>query len=395
MKKSSLQVYLLAVLLAGTFAVMLQSCSSDKNAKEMPPPPVEVIKVQASDIPIYTEFVGQIYGQSDIAIRARVEGFLESMHFTEGSRVEKGQLLYTIDPEPFDATVAARMSDVASAQTQLVKADNDLKRIRPLAEKNAVSQSDLDAAVANYDAAQASVEAAKANLDAAKIQLGYTKIYSPVSGIIGISEARVGDFVGQSPNPVVLNEVSDIDRVKVRFSLSESDYLKMAQYISSLDSAAQQLRIKNKEKSDNYLEMILSDGEIYPLKGKFDFVDRNVDPTTGSITVQASFPNPKRILRPGMFAKIKAQIENLTNAIKIPQRSIKELQGIHQVVLVDRDSTIKIQEVTVGPKVGSDWVIFKGLEPGQTIIYEGLQKVRTGMKVMPKIVDPESTTNKQ
>ncbi len=394
MKKSSLRVYLLAMLFAGSYAVMLQSCSSDKNAKEMPPPPVEVIKVQASDIPIYTEFVGQIYGQSDIAIRARVEGFLESMHFTEGSRVEKGQLLYTIDPEPFEATVAARMSDVASAQTQLVKADNDLKRIRPLAEKNAVSQSDLDAAVANYDAAQASVEAAKANLDAAKIQLGYTKIYSPVSGIIGISEARVGDFVGQSPNPVVLNEVSDIDRVKVRFSLSESDYLKMAQYISSLDSAAQQLRIKNKEKSDNYLEMILSDGEIYPLKGKFDFVDRNVDPTTGSITVQASFPNPKRILRPGMFAKIKAQIENLTNAIKVPQRSIKELQGIHQVVLVDQDSTIKIQEVTVGPKVGSDWVIFKGLEPGQTIIYEGLQKVSTGMKVMPKIVDPESTTNK-
>ncbi len=395
MKKNSTYVYLLTLLLSSAFAVMLQSCSSDKNAKEMPPPPVEVIKVQASDIPIYTEFVGQIYGKSDIAIRARVEGFLESMHFSEGSKVKKGQLLYTIDPEPFEATVAARMSDVVSAQTQLVKADNDLKRIRPLAEKNAVSQSDLDAAVASYEAAQASVEAAKANLDAAKIQLGYTKIYSPVSGIIGISEARVGDFVGQSPNPVVLNEVSDIDRVKVRFSLSESDYLKMAKYISSLDSVERQLRIKNREESDNYLDLILSDGQTYPLKGKFDFVDRNVDPTTGSITVQASFPNPKRVLRPGMFAKIKAQIENLTNAIKVPQRSIKELQGIHQVVLVNPDNTIKIQEVKVGPKVGSDWVILKGLEAGQTIIYEGLQKVRSGMKVMPKTVDPESTTNKQ
>jgi len=395
MSRIRVQKLLAGLTFISVFALaLLTSCNGDKKPTALPPSKVEVITIKTENVPVYTEFVGQVYGQSDIAIRARVEGFLESMHFNEGQPVEKDQLLYTIDPLSYQATVAARMSDVASARTQMVKADNDLKRIRPLAEKNAVSQSDLDAAVASYEASQASVDAANANLNAAQIQLGYTKIYSPVKGIIGISEARVGDFVGQSPNPVVLNEVSDIDTIKVRFSLSESDYLKMAQYISSLDSAERQLRIKNREKSENYLELILSDGEIYPLKGKFDFVDRNVDPTTGSITVQASFANPNRMLRPGMFAKIKAQIENLNDAIKIPQRSIKELQGIHQVVLVQPDSTIKIQEVKVGPKIGSDWVILKGLEAGQSIIYEGLQKVRSGMKVVPETIDPETTTKK-
>ena len=279
------------------------SCSQkEEQQAQAPPPQVTVVVTQAKDVPIYQEFVGQIYGFKDIAIRARMEGFLEGIHFEEGSRVDKGALLYTLESQPFEADVAAKMSGVAEAKTMLAKAKSDLNRIEPLAKEKAVSESDLDSAVAQHEASMESVKAAKANLRASNIQLGYTKIYSPISGIIGKTKAKVGDFVGRSPNPVILNTVSSIDTVLVEFFITETQYLQLARnLLSKVEPAVQNARKES-------LELILADGSLYDHKGKPEFIDRNVDPTTGAILVQASFPNPQELLRPGQFAKVKALV---------------------------------------------------------------------------------------
>ena len=223
---------LLCVLLV--FA--LSACGEKKAAQPPPPPQVSVIEVQTQEVAVPIEFVGQIFGAEDIAIRARVEGFLEGIHFEEGSEVEKGKLLYTIESQPYEADVAAMMSKVAEARTVLAKTTSDLARIRPLAARNAVSQSDLDGAVAAYEASIASLEAAQANLQAAKINLSYTRILAPITGIIGKTKAKVGDFVGRSPNPVILNTVSNIDTVRVEFFLTENQYLQVARRILALNS---------------------------------------------------------------------------------------------------------------------------------------------------------------
>ena len=213
-------------LLCILFLLFFSCGQKEEQQAQAPPPQVTVVVTQAKDVPIYQEFVGQIYGFKDIAIRARVEGFLEGIHFEEGSRVEKGALLYTLESQPFEADVAAKMSAVAGAKTMLAKAKSDLDRIEPLAKEKAVSESDLDSAVAQHEAYIESVKAAEANLRASKIQLGYTKIYSPISGIIGKTKAKVGDFVGRSPNPVILNTVSRIDTILVEFFITETQYLK-------------------------------------------------------------------------------------------------------------------------------------------------------------------------
>ncbi|MFX0199300.1 MAG: efflux RND transporter periplasmic adaptor subunit, partial [Candidatus Hodarchaeota archaeon] len=234
------------------FLLAVFSCSKKEEPAPPPPPDVTVYQTKAQEVPIYREFVGEVLGFKDIAIRARVEGFLEGIHFKEGSEVKEGRLLYTLESQPFEEKVAAQMSQVAKANTILAKAVSDLDRIRPLAEEKAVSESDLDAAIAKHEAALATVEAAEANLRAAKIQLGYTKIYSPISGIIGKTKAKVGDFVGRSPNPVILNMVSRTDTILVQFFISETHYLHIARdYISEGSS-------RNKNRKPN-LELILVD----------------------------------------------------------------------------------------------------------------------------------------
>jgi membrane fusion protein (multidrug efflux system) len=366
--------------------LLLFSCSKkDEQQTQAPPPQVTVVVTQAKDVPIYQEFVGQIYGFKDIAIRARVEGFLEGIHFEEGSRVEKGTLLYTLESQPFEADVAAKMSRVAEANTMMAKAKSDLDRIEPLAKENAVSQSDLDSAVAQYEASIESVKAAKANLRASNIQLGYTKIYSPISGIIGKTKAKVGDFVGRSPNPVILNTVSRIDTVLVEFFITETQYLQLArQFSSKAESAARNARKEN-------LELILADGSLYDYKGKPEFVDRNVDPTTGAILVQASFPNPKELLRPGQYAKVKALVTVVKDGILIPQRCVMELQGMYSVYVVGDGDKVQTRGVKTGPKIKQLWLITEGLNPGERIVYEGLQRVKEGVVVKPTVKDIEST----
>lgn len=379
-----------AVSLSACLFLFLFACSEKKNTdmSAAPPAKISVIETTARDVPLYLQLVGETHGLKDIAIRARVEGFLEGIHFQEGSEVKKGDLLYTLESQPFEEKVAARKSAVAEAQTMLAKAKGDLDRIEPLAKINAVSQSDLDAATAAYEASISSLEAAKATLRAAKIELGYTKIYSPIDGIIGRTQAKVGDFVGREPNPVILNTVSQVDTVLVTFFITESQYLEVARSLAKTNPARRDRREANPQ-------LILIDGSVYEHKGKIDFVDRQVDTTTGAMLVQASFPNPEKLLRPGQFVKVRILGRMVNNGILIPQRCVMELQGLYQVYVVDVNNKVTTRRITVGPKVGSFWLVAKGLKAGEKVIYEGLQKVKDGATVAPTIVgvNPQQDIN--
>ena len=360
---------------------------SEKQATQAPSPPptdVSVVETLSQDVPLYLEFVGQTFGLKDIAIRARVEGFLEGLHFQEGGEVKKGDSLYTLESQPFEEKVSTRMSALAETETMLAKAKGDLGRIKPLAEINAVSKSDLDEAVAAYEAGLSSVEAAKATLRAAKIELSYTKILSPIDGIIGKTKAKVGDFVGRDPNPVILNTVSQVDTILVTFFITETQYLEVARHLAGADPA----KVENPEPS---LELILIDGSVYGHAGKVDFVDREVDTTTGAMLVQASFPNPEKLLRPGQFVRVRIKGRVIKDGILIPQRCVMELQGLYNVFVVDMNNTVATREIKVGPKVASFWLITDGLKPGEKVIYEGLQKVKDGATVKPIVVDVKPT----
>jgi membrane fusion protein (multidrug efflux system) len=369
----------------------LTACKQKEEAKPPPPPEVKVVVVKPERVPVYLEFVGQIFGQQDIPIRARVEGFLEGIHFKEGYSLKKGDLLYTIESQQFEEAVAAKMSAVAEAQTNLARAKSDLRRIRPLAKINAVSQSDLDAAVADYEAAKASLEAADANLRAAKIHLGYTKIYSPIDGIIGKTQAKVGEFVGKSPNPVILNAVSNIEKIRVEFFLTENQYLMLARRYARGDDEIAQDRLSASEQE---LEMVLADGSLYDHKGTFDFIDREVDPTTGAILIQATFPNPENLIRPGQFARVRARADVIEDGILIPQRCVVELQGTYRVYVVDEKNRIQERDVTVGSTFGGKWLVEKGLSAGEKVVYEGLQKIKDGAAVKASVHAPEPPKSK-
>ena len=367
----------------------LFACNEQEKAPPPPPPPpeVSVFETKAKDVPLYLEFVGETSGLKDITIRARVEGFLEGLHFKEGSQVKKGDLLYTLESQPFEEKVATRMSGVAEVKTMLAKNKGDLDRIEPLAKINAVSKSDLDAAQATYDASLSSLEAAKAQLRAANIELGYTRIMSPINGIIGKTQAKVGDFVGKDPSPVILNTVSEIDTILVTFFITETQYLEFTRYRASRNATQQ--KIDDEDQETNF-ELILIDGSTYSHKGKLDFVDREVDTTTGAMLVQASFPNPEKLLRPGQFTRVRIRIQVVKDAILIPQRSVMEIQGLHNVFVVDSNNKIVTREIEVGSKLGSFWMTKQGLKPGEQVVYEGLQKVRDGVTVKATIADVKS-----
>lgn len=361
-----------SVILSGI--LVLIGCSSADNAP--PPPNVKVTQVVQRDVTLYEDFVGQTYGYADIAIRARVDGFLEGIFFREGMPVQKGDLLYTIDPQPYDAKVAEAMGRVAEAKTRLVQAKNDLERYRPLAEINAISQKDLDAAEANYGAALAAVDAAEAALQSAKIQRGYTRIYAPISGVIGKSQAKVGDYVGRDPNSVVLNAISRIDTILVEFFLPESKYLELMRYVTVYQDAT-----KRDDEERVPLELIFSDGTVHTEKGRINFLNRQVDANTGSILVQAKFPNSGGLIRPGQFARVRGPVDILKNAMLIPQKSITELQGQYSVFVVNDSSQAAFRSIITGPAVDDMSIVTEGLEPNDQVIYEGLLKARSGQTV--------------
>ncbi len=359
----------------------------DKTQRKMPPLEIPVMQVIQQDVPVIMDFVGQTYGEFDIPIRARVDGYLEGMHFLEGRPVKKGQLLYTIDAQPYEADVAAKLSDVAAAKTMLVNAESYLNRIKPLAEQKAVSASDLDDAVAQYEAAEASVDAAKAKLELSKIQLGYTKIKAPIDGIIGKTKAKVGEYVGKDPNPVILNTVSDLENINVDFFLNESQYL-------SLAKRSDEQRKRSRE-DVNYLELILADGYVFNHRGKIDFIDRQVDASTGSILVQTSFPNPEGLIRPGLFSKVRVPIDTINNAILVPQRAITEIQGQQYIYLVNDSNQVRLTEIKTGFTFSDLQVIYEGLSASDRFIYMGFEKVRDNMVINPKVVEYQSPDKEQ
>lgn len=372
-------------LITFCISLLLGSCEDKKTTQVAPAAEVTYVKTIQLDLPIYRDFVGSIYGYKDIPIRARVEGFLESIDFEEGTRVKKGDLLYTIDSQPFAAEVAESKSKVAEAETKLVNAENELARYKPLADSKAVSQSDVDAAQATRDAAVASLNAAKANLEMSEINLSYAAMYSPINGIIGKTSARVGEYVGKDPNPVILNTVSRLDTVRVQFFLSETQYLQVIRHYLAESNNEPTKRLKDDEKPP--VSLTLSDGSIYMHTGIIDFVDRNVESTTGAILVQASFPNPDRLLRPGLYAKVNLMFSFEKDAIMIPQRSVIEIQGKYSVLVVTDSNTIQSRQVVMGEKIEGSWQVVDGLKKDEKIIYEGLQKVRSGSKVDASLVD--------
>lgn len=351
----------------------------------MPPMEVAVMKVQPSDVPIYLDMIGQTLGSVDIPIRARVDGVLEEIHFLEGRDVSRGQLLYVIDPTPFEAQVVEAEGRLAEARTRLAKAASDLERIRPLAEMDAVSKQDLDAAVAQFEAAEGALQAANAQVEQARIQLGYTRITAPVDGLIGITRAKVGEYVGRSPNPVVLNVVSRTDPIRVRFSINEREYLRFRRdFANKLHQSA------DAKPGSSELRLILADGSVHDYPGSIISFDAAIDSTTGTLTLEADFPNPDRIVLPGQFARVRGVLEERRNALAVPQRAVMETQGIFQLAVIADDGTVDIRQVQMGPRVDENWIVESGLEPGERVALEGLQRIRPGMTVIAKEAPPDA-----
>lgn len=365
-------------------AVLAAACGRPEPPT-MPPMEVAVVEVQPRDIPIHLDMIGQTLGSVDIPIRARVDGVLEEIHFLEGRDVRQGQLLYVIDATPFQAKVVEAEGRLAEAETQLAKAASDLERIRPLAEMDAVSRQDLDAAVAQYEAAEGALQAANAQVEQARIQLGYTRITAPVDGLIGITKAKVGEYVGQSPNPVVLNVVSRTDPIRVRFSINEREYLRFRREI-----AKSLHEVSAEQREARQLQLILSDGSIHDYPGNVVSFDAAIDPATGTLTLEADFPNPERLVLPGQFARVRATPEERKGALAVPQRAVIETQGIFQLAVVGDDGTVDIRQVRMGPRVDREWIVESGLEAGERIALEGLQRIRPGMKVVAREAPSES-----
>jgi membrane fusion protein (multidrug efflux system) len=333
-----------------------------------------VAKVEAKDTPLEFELVAQLRGLEDVEIRARVEGYLRSIDYKEGTNVLKGARLFTIDDQQYIAALAQAEATLANAQTQFDKADLDVRRFTPLAKERAVSQAELDNAVSARKSGLAAIEAAKANLEKARLNLSYTKIVSPIEGIAGKAEHKVGDLVGKG-DPTLLTTVSSVDPIRASVALPEADYLRFIRTIDSGKAVA----------ATSAPVLILSDGTRHPYAGKVLFVDRAVDPTTGTLRVDLAFPNPQKSLRPGLYGKVRAESEVVKGAILVPQRAVQELQGTYTVVTVTPDNKIETRKVKPGAKVGSNWIIEEGLKNGDVVVVEGISRLRDGMTVVPKM----------
>ena len=374
---------LLAILI---LPLLLTACDSAQDvAQKVPPLVVRVTQASVQNVTLTTEMVGTTMGTQDVPIRTRVEGFLETMEFEEGTFVKKGDMLYTIDPQPFQAKLVAAQSELAGAQTNRAKTQADLARIRPLAEIKAVSEQELDSAVAQEAAARASVRASEANVDLAEIELSYSRIKAPIDGLIGLTKAKPGEFVGRDPNPVVLNTLSDIDPIRVRFSISEREYLIVARHYTSRKP---RLEANNDRGENADLVLLLADGSEHPELGTVIASAQSINTETGTYTLEASFPNPNKVLLPGLFARIRAKYREIENAVVIPRKAVVEMQGQFRVYVVNQQSQVDAVSIELGPEVGNEVVVKTGLTGGETIITEGLQKVRPGMPVNPQPAKP-------
>jgi membrane fusion protein (multidrug efflux system) len=367
-----------------------------KHALGAPPnatPDVEVVSVEQKDVPIYAEWIGTLDGLVDADVRAQVTGYLLKQGYQEGAFVKQGQLLFQIDPRPFQAALDQAQGQLAQAKAQLANAEAvqgrtelDVNRYTPLAKEQAASQQDLDNAVQNNLAAIATVATAKAEIqtdeaavETAKINLNFTRLVAPIDGIAGRAQLQVGALV--APSSGVVTSVSTVDPIKVYFTVGEPRYLEWRKRFpteASVEEARKAL----------HLQLILADGSTYPHEGTVYFADRQVDEGTGAIRIAGLFPNPGNILRPGGYAKVRAIISTQDDALLVPQRAVSELQGGYQVAVVDNDK-VSIRDVTVGAQVGSQWIITSGLNRGDRVVAEGIQKVRSGVRVNPKPFNSE------
>jgi len=350
---------------------------------------VEVVQVKKEDVPIYAEWIGTLDGLVNADVRAQVTGYLLKQGYQEGAFVKQGQLLFQIDPRPFQAALDQAEGQLAQAQAALANAqavqrrtELDVQRYTPLAEQQAASQQDLDNSVQNNLAAIATVATAKAQIktyeaavETAKINLDFTRLVAPIDGIAGQAQLQVGALV--TPGSGVVTSVSTVNPIKVYFTVGEPQYLAWRKRFPTEASrleADKELR----------LQLILADGSTYPDEGKFYFADRQVDESTGAIRLAGLFPNPNNVLRPGGYAKVRAVIRTQPGALLVPQRAVSELQGGYQVAVVEADNKVDIRTVTVGDRVDNRWIIASGLNPGDRVVAEGVQRMRTGVHVNPK-----------
>ena len=365
LQESTLRQLSLFFLLSGV--ALTVGCSSEKEKPAPPPPGVTITPVVQKDVPIYQEWVGNMTGNIDADIRPKVDGFLLTRLYREGSFVKKGQPLFQLDRRQTQASVEQAQGQLERAQAALAQAQIDVNRYTPLVAQKAVSQAELDKANSMKRASEAEVAGAQAVLDNAKLNQGWTSVASPISGIAGIAKVGIGDLM--TPNTVMAT-VSAVDPIYIDFSISEQDYLRF-------------VRDKNSQAAGRNLELILSDGTIFPHRGHALLVNRAVDEHTGTIQVRATFPNPGNVLRPGQYGRVRAVTEQRKNALVVPQRAITELQGIYQVGIVGPDNKVTIRIVKLGPQFADMWVVDSGLEPGDKVIVDGLQRLRDGMIVTP------------
>ena len=366
-------------------ALLLPACGKKEESKPPPVPEVTVTEVIQRDVPIGAELTGTLKGYEDVEIRARVEGYLKTIDYTEGSMVKKGQLLFTIDDQPYLAKLAQAKGDLARAESTLSKANLDVRRYTPLAAQHAVSQADLDNAMALERSARAQVDAAKANVRNAELNVGYTRLTSPIDGLSGQAQRKVGDLVGKG-DPTLLTTVSSIDPIRVSVNLPEALYLKFA---SKLPAPGTAPPAKPSDEQPG-AELMLGDGTVYPTRGYLVLLDRAVDPLTGTLHADLAFRNPNRLLRPGLYAKVLYHEEIRRGALLVPQRAVNEVQGQYSVVVVNPEGKAESRTVKVGPRVGNLWVLDTGVKPGEKVIVEGALKVKDGQPVKATVVPAET-----
>jgi len=361
-------------LIASLLPVM--GCREKPAAPAAPPPLVLTAPAQSKDVPVFSEWTGSLDGSENAEIRARVVGNLTTRDYQEGSFVKKGDLLFEIDPRPSEAALAQAQEQLEQAKATQVASGAEAERTKQLYSKNVISTEEYTNKLQLNEAKLAEVRALEAAVDQAKLNVQYCRVTSPVDGIAGIAQAQIGDLVGTGSN-MVLTSVSTLDPVKVVFPVSESEYLGAAERLS-------QSLAKPISERPEVIELILADGNTFPSKGRLLSVDRQVNTATGTILVTALVKNPGNILRPGFFARARVTTSVLKNAVVIPQRAVSEIQGSYQIALVGADGKAEIRPVKVGPQTGTDWVIASGLKPGENVIVEGGQKVRSGAPVTAK-----------
>jgi RND family efflux transporter MFP subunit len=376
--RSFLNKLLLFSLVAGAILAM-PGCGRTQAAAPVPLPEVRVAPVVQQDVPVYSEWVATLDGYVNAQVRPQVSGYIIKQNYKEGSLVRRGQVLFEIDPRPFQAALDRAKGDLAQAQAQLGKSTLDVERDTPLAKARAIAQSQLDNEIQAKLGAQAAVESNKATVEQAELNLEWTKVTSLVDGIAGIAQVQIGNLVGSNS---VLTSVSQVDPIKAYFPISEQAYV-LAQNQSSTVSTKHTISFFG-----NSLDLILTDGSTYPQKGKILLADRQVDPSTGTIRIVAAFPNPGNKLRPGQYGRVHVETNMKRAALLIPQSAVAQSQGSYQVAVVDSDHKVNMRAVKPGETVGTMWVIDDGLKPGEQVVVEGLQRLKEGTLVTPKPAQP-------